>query len=150
MTRVRKCCYTLCQLIALVLIRIRQRVPSKNPFFDWSSLFEVLMHEERNSVGGHAAVPSAFGIDDHDRTAIANTKTIDFGSVAGIWAGAHGQAAFFEFALEFLPSCLTHVRWATVWTQTQKHVSLQTADAVGACDFFQLFLWLVQSIGLGK
>src|SRR5260370_31256772 len=65
-----------------------QRIPREYPFFNRPIIRKMLLHEIRNPLRGHAAVPGALGIDEHGRTVAADAQAADLRAIAGFRSGS--------------------------------------------------------------
>src|SRR5262249_6738909 len=107
--------------------RFRQWIGREDPLLDWLALDQVLLHEARHVVGGHALVPGPFGIDHPGRPVAADAQAPDLGTEAGVGAGR--QSLVLEGLLERLPSGGAGFGRAAAGARAQEDVPAVAADA---------------------
>src|SRR5947209_3976227 len=104
-----------------------QWVVGEDPLGDGPPFDEVLLHEAGNAVGGHAAVPGAFRVNDHRRPVAADAQAADLAAVAGARAGA--QVLVLQLLLQRLPGGQARLGRAAARAGTQEDVPPVAADA---------------------
>lgn len=67
----------------IIFLVIAQGVTCKDPLLDRFSCDELLVDESIDFVFRHSGIPVAFGVNDQDRSPLADSQALDFGSVAG-------------------------------------------------------------------
>src|SRR5262245_59069188 len=98
----------------------------------------MLLDEARDALGGHAAVPRSFGVDDHCRAVAADTQTADLGAVA-----SRAKVAFLDLPFQYVPRGQPILRRAAGWAGAEEDVPVITADAalrggvLELCAFFR-------------
>ena len=75
----------------------------------------MLLNETRDPVGGHAAVPGSFGIDEHRWAVTANAQAADFGAIASL--GPRGEVVVLDLLFQGFPGSEADFRRATTWTR---------------------------------
>ena len=75
----------------------------------------MLLNETRDSLGGHAAIPGSFGIDEHGGAVTANAQAADFGAIASV--RARSEVVVLDLLFQGFPGSETDFRRATTWAR---------------------------------
>ena len=75
----------------------------------------MLLNETRHSLGGHAAIPGSFGIDEHGGAVTANAQAADFGATASL--GPRGEVVVLDLLFEGFPGSEADFRCAATWAR---------------------------------
>ena len=61
----------------------------------------MLLNETRDPIGGHAAIPGSFGIDEHGGAVAADAQATDFGAITSL--GPRGEVVVLDLLFEGFP-----------------------------------------------
>src|SRR4029453_999134 len=120
---------------------VGQRVSREDPLLNGMTIDEGFLHEARDALGGHAAVPRPFRIHDEDGSARADTQALHLRSVAGARTRTERQVALLQFRLQLLPRLAAGFRGAAGIADAQEDVTVVMADQELVGDRREVGVW---------